>query len=414
MFAKNKPNATIILDKRRPKKTGLYPTRLRITNMRELRHYPTGIDLTEADFTMVFNPQFVGKDILPAQKKKLQEYRFKLDGIRVHANQILMQQNFFSFEKFEELMFSKNLKIENVYNFYDRVINAMAEKGHHGTAGNYTSSMKSLQRFRPKLEFKDVTPKFLNDFETWFIGKGRSISTVGIYMRPLRAILNIAIEEKYMNKDDYPFGKRRYQIPASKNVKKALSLEEIRKIYFYEPLPNTWWQRAQDMWLFSYFANGINMKDIALLKKENIEGDYLRLVRAKTQHTNRAASKQISIYLTDDLKRIIKRYESPDCDYLFRVLDKNTDSIKQHKLIKQFVKMVNDYIGRIAKEVGIDKHITTYHARHSFATVLKRSGASTEMISESLGHSSMSTTASYLDSFEDETKRDMMKALKNF
>mgnify|MGYP000913085622 FL=1 len=311
-------------------------------------------------------------------------------------------------------MFSKRKKANNVYAIYDQVINEMTKSGRHGTAGNYTCSLNSLKLFKPKLEFKEVTPKFLNDFEKWFLARGRSISTVGIYLRPLRAILNTAIEENYMSRDDYPFGKRRYQIPASKNIKKALTLEEIGKIYNYKAIPETWWQKAQDMWLFSYFANGINMKDIALLKKDNIEGDYIRLIRAKTQHTNRYSSKQISIYLSDDLKKIIKRYSMKNSEYLFPILIEGQDDLTQHKLIAQFIKMVNEYIGKIATEVGINKHITTYHARHSFATVLKRSGASTEMISESLGHSSMSTTASYLDSFEDETKKEIMKVLKNF
>ncbi len=408
------PTATIYHDKRHKKKTGSYPVKLRITFAREQKYYSTKADLNSAEFNYLFNLTSVANDFTAARKRELKEIKLQCDALILRAHQIFRELTTFSFEAFEEMMYARKLKIENVYNLYDRVINAMAENGHHGTAGNYTSSMKSLQQFRPKLEFKDVTPKFLNDFEVWFTGKGRSISTVGIYMRPLRAIVNIAIEEKYMSKDDYPFGKRRYQIPASKNVKKALTLEEIGKIYRFVPIPDTWWQKAQDMWLFSYFANGINMKDIALLKRENIDGDYIRLIRAKTQHTNRSASKQISIYLTDDLKKIIDRYQRPDSEYLFRVLEKDTEGLKQHKLIQQFVKMVNDYIGRIAKEVGIDKRITTYHARHSFATVLKRSGASTELISESLGHSSMSTTASYLDSFEDETKRDMMKALRNF
>ncbi len=408
------PSATIILDSRRKKKTGLFPVKLRVTFAREQKYFRTGIDLNETDFSLVLNPGSISKDILPARKKKLLEHKFKLDGILVKANQVIINLPNFSLEAFEQSMYSKKVKVDNVYALFEKVINAISESGRHGTAGTYTCSLTSLKLFKSKLEFKEVTPKFLHDFETWFMAKGRSISTVGIYLRPLRAIINIAIEEKLMNKDDYPFGKRRYQIPASKNIKKALTLEEIGRIYHYKALPGTWWQKAKDMWLFSYFANGINMKDIALLKKDNIDGDYLHLVRAKTQHTNRAASKQISIFISDDLKIIIKRYQRKDSAYLFPILEEGQDGLKQHKLIAQFIKMVNEYIGLIAKEVKIDKHVTTYFARHSFATVLKRSGASTEMISESLGHSSMSTTSSYLDSFEDETKKEVMKALKNF
>ncbi len=76
--------------------------------------------------------------------------------------------------------------------------------------------------------------------------------------------------------------------------------------------------------------------------------------------------------------------------------------------------MVNRYISKIGIEVGIDKHVTTYYARHSFATVLKRKGISTELISESLGHGSIKTTASYLDSFDDDTKTEIGKLLVDF
>ena len=68
----------------------------------------------------------------------------------------------------------------------------------------------------------------------------------------------------------------------------------------------------------------------------------------------------------------------------------------------------------IAAELKIDKSLTTYTARHSFSTVMKRSGASIEFISESLGHSRVKTTAFYLDSFEDDIKKEYSRALMAF
>jgi site-specific recombinase XerD len=76
--------------------------------------------------------------------------------------------------------------------------------------------------------------------------------------------------------------------------------------------------------------------------------------------------------------------------------------------------MVNRYIGKIVKEVAINKHVTTYFARHSFATILKRTGISIEVISEFLGHGSLKTTVSYLDSFDDDTKKEIGKLLVDF
>jgi len=82
--------------------------------------------------------------------------------------------------------------------------------------------------------------------------------------------------------------------------------------------------------------------------------------------------------------------------------------------LDRLIKRTNDNIKKIAHEVGIEKTVTTYTARHSFSTVLKRSGVSTEFISESLGHCDLRTTELYLDSFEDDKKKEVAKHLTAF
>jgi site-specific recombinase XerD len=84
---------------------------------------------------------------------------------------------------------------------------------------------------------------------------------------------------------------------------------------------------------------------------------------------------------------------------------------QEYDAIKGTTKLINTYIKTIGENIGIPEKITTYVARHSFATVLKRSGASTEFISESLGHSSLAVTENYLDSFETEEKKKWSEML---
>jgi len=117
--------------------------------------------------------------------------------------------------------------------------------------------------------------------------KKKSISTVGIYTRSLRTIFNKAISDGIIPNDLYPFGRHKYQTPTALNVKKALSLEDIKKIYDYKAPPGTMKEQARDMWLFSYIANGINPKDIAWLKYSNIKDDKIVLIRQKTIRTER-------------------------------------------------------------------------------------------------------------------------------
>ena len=109
-------------------------------------------------------------------------------------------------------------------------------------------------------------------------------------------------------------------------------------------------------------------------------------------------------------KDLIPKAENEN-DYVFPVLKKNLSELQKHKDKDQFIKTINKYMKLIGQDIGYDKPLTTYAARHSFATVLKRSGTPMEFISESLGHKSLHTTEAYLDSFEDQTRRKFMENL---
>ena len=98
-------------------------------------------------------------------------------------------------------------------------------------------------------------------------------------------------------------------------------------------------------------------------------------------------------------------------DYVFPVLKKGLSDLQKQKDKDQFIKTINKYMKLIGQDIGYDKPLTTYAARHSFATVLKRSGTPMEFISESLGHKSLQTTEAYLDSFEDQARRKFMQNL---
>jgi integrase len=158
------------------------------------------------------------------------------------------------------------------------------------------------------------------------------------------------------------------------------------------------------------------MKDICLLKYNDIQGEYIYFRRAKTSRTNRK-SKPVVVIVTEEVKSIIEKWgqQPQHADtYIFPVLRKGLTPERQHALIKQATKQTRFYIKRIASEVGIKGKVHFQVARHSYATVLKRSGVSYEFISESLGHSKLSTTYHYLDSFEDDQKRETAKLLTAF
>lgn len=413
-----KPTVSLFLDTRRSKKTGTYPLKLRVTYIRQSKYYGFGVDLTENEFSLVTNQNAIKtiKDI--AFKRKIQDTKLKCDTNIVKANEIITKLIDFTFDRFEKKFFQHEQSREDVYAYYEVTIAQQKKEGRVGTASSYQSSLTSLKEFKASLTFRDVTVSFLKDYEKWLLSNNKSITTVGVYLRPLRAIINTAIADGIISREThYPFGKRLYQIPTGRNIKKALTAAEMRLIIEYDSLKGTWWEKAKDFFVFSYMGNGINMKDILLLKWKDIDGDKIRFIRAKTMGTNKTNVTAISFHLSSHIKAIIDRWKStltaPD-DFIFPFLTKDMSIEKQQAVIKQFTRMVNEYLKDITKAAGINKHVTTYYARHSFATILKRSGFSTEVISESLGHSNIKTTNSYLDSFDSEVQKDIAERLVRF
>ena len=125
----------------------------------------------------------------------------------------------------------------------------------------------------------------------------------------------------------------------------------------------------------------------------------------------------ITIPITEDIRRIIKKRgnldNSPE-NFVFPVLTKGLTPFQERYKVAWRVTKTNSHMKKIGEKLKIEKHITTYTARHSFATILKRSGVSTEFISESLGHKDLKITETYLDSFENEQKIEVAKHLIAF
>jgi integrase len=155
------------------------------------------------------------------------------------------------------------------------------------------------------------------------------------------------------------------------------------------------------------------MKDICLLRYKNIIGNRIVVKRAKTANSNNSSQK-VEMTLSPEIKAIIDELgnqdKSPDA-YIFNILKHGISAQDERDAIQSFTRNVNKHLKKISEEIGLKDVITTYWARHSFSTYLKRQGVSIEVISEALGHSSLITTQIYLDSFTDETLEKTAKLL---
>ncbi len=402
----------IIHDKRIKRKDNTYAVKLRVTHQRTQRYYPLNIHLIVDDWEKVFesNP-----------KKKYKDYVVFFGDIESRAIKIIQELRPFSFTAFEKKFNYKTKNSEDAIVCMESYIAKLKEEARTGTAASYSNALNSFKRYlaskgRKKLNFWDITPDWLNQYEKWIVESDNSLTTVGIYLRSLRTIVNIAIENGNLDKESYPFGKRKYQIPSGKNIKKALKLSDIKKIIQYEPV-NESENKARDLWVFSYLCNGANVKDIVRLQYKNIDNRNITFTRAKTERSAKQNHKLIVIVLLPEIQKIINDWGikpiKPET-YVFGIISKNDSPEKQLAKTKQLTKNINKYIKIIGEKLEIDMKITTYSARHSFATILKRSGAPTAFISDSLGHKDLRTTENYLDSFESSVKESYQKKLLNF
>lgn len=274
------------------------------------------------------------------------------------------------------------------------------------------------------LRFEHLTPHFLITYEQWMQhhgnvrkpGAGASLTTIGIYLRHLRSVVNDAIEAGLLPRTSYPFGSNGYAIPAGSNPKKALPRNDIDKIKEYQPMPGTMEQRSHDLWLFTYYCNGINLTDICHLtwNQVDLKAGTVTFVRQKTSRSRKKNQTHIVAYLRPETVAIIERWASAERSpnsYVFPFLTSAMDPRRRKDIVKQITLITNRWMRKIAESLGIESDVTTYSARHSFATVLLKSKASLAFISKSLGHTNLKTTESYLGSFDDDEAKAFLNAL---
>lgn len=264
----------------------------------------------------------------------------------------------------------------------------------------------SLIKFNKHLNiyFPDIDMAWLRKYETWLRSNNIKENTIGIRFRTLRAIYNLAIEENIVKAEYYPFKKYKVSKLHEETAKRAITKEDINKVLSYKS-SNPFTRLPIDLFTFSYFMGGINFVDMAYLTKDNIIDNRLIYSRRKT-------SKLIKLPLQPKAIGLIHKYADPDNPYLFPILSMfHKTEQQQRNRIHKVISKVNGRLKAIGKELNLPIDLTTYVARHSFATSLKRSGVNTSLICEALGHSSERVTQIYLDSFGNEQMEDAMKNL---
>lgn len=376
---------------------------LRVTKDRKRKYVSLGISVNPENWDFSKNqpkaecPNREYIELLIADK--LKEYSAKIVELKA------TNQEFTSTTLVEKVCVNR-VNRKTVGDLFKAHINNLTSSGRKSYALSIKQLYNSLIEFNGHLDipFAEMDIAWLRRYEAFLRRKGLAENTIGIRFRTLRSIYNVAIEEDAVSAELYPFKKLKVSKLHQETAKRALSKEDIERVLSYKST-NRYMRFPIDIFAFTYYCGGINFVDIAHLTKANIMDGRLIYKRQKTK-------KLIKIPLQPQAVALIEKYSNDKSPYLFPILsDFHKTDVQQANRIHKVISKVNERLKQIGESLNLPIPLTTYVARHSQATVMKRAGVSTAVIREIMGHSSERVTQIYLDSFDNEQVDNALKSL---
>lgn len=386
---------------------GLYPIYLRVTKDRKSKFITLKLSCEKSQW----NEQ---KSEFRKSVKHYQQFNNSLDEIWKRAEKIvsdaLGRGDDISLDEFEELFF--NFKLDRkvtVNDYWDEHIEDMNKSGRTGNARFFKDSKNSFFKFLQDktIYFKDITPAVLDKYEVFLRSNGGIDSGIAVKMRALRALYNSAIKKGFAHKEHYPFDAYKLSKLKGKGNKRALSSDDVMKIRNLDTEKHPTLLNTKNYFLFSYYTGGMNFFDMMKLTWESVVGDRIIYVRSKTKG-------RFTIKILEPVQEILDYYKNQDRDtnYVFPIiLREDSTPIQLEYRKEKTLKRFNKDLKKIADICEIEHKITSYVARHSFATNLKQKGVATDVISEAMGHLNLAITQAYLKELENDVIDDAFSKL---
>lgn len=292
-----------------------------------------------------------------------------------------------------------------LFTFMQRVINQLKKAGRLRTSETYTSALNSFSTFCNKEDvlLEEIDANMIFMYESYLKNNGLMLNTTSFYMRILRAVYNRAIEEGLVTQSN-PF--KQVYTGIDKTIKRAVSLDEIKRIKNLK-LESKSLDFARDMFMFSFYTRGMSYVDMAYLTSKNISNGMLIYQRRKT-------GRQLCIRWEECMQNIVDKYKDQTGYYLLPIIkDATIDPRKQYKYSLLYV---DRNLKKIASMAQIENVLTSYVARHSWASIAKSRNVPLAVISEALGHESEETTNIYLSSLDnsliDKANAQILKSIQ--
>lgn len=290
--------------------------------------------------------------------------------------------------------------------FGQKLISQLETMGKSAMAERYRYVMNRFVQFRENREVTwiELTGNLMLEFESYLKRQQLCCNTTSYYMRNLRAIYQRAVE-KGLTKDAVPF--KHVYTGVAKTCKRAITMDAIRRIRLLDLAQSLQLDYARDLFLFSVFMRGMSFVDMAYLKKTDLRGGMVSYTRKKT-------GRQLTIKWEDMMQEIVDKYDTKDSPYLLPIIrNLETDSRRQYK---SALRLMNKKLKIIEEMAGLSTPLTSYVARHTWATMAKEQKVSMSVISEAMGHDSEKTTKIYLASLDtsdiDNANRSILDSLR--
>lgn len=270
--------------------------------------------------------------------------------------------------------------------FAENLIDSLRKADNHTKADRFKVVLGSLKRYlnNRDLSLDEFDSALMMQYESWMLNNGLRRNTTSYYMRGLRTIFNLAAEAFDLLVRS-PFS--HVYTGIDKTRKRALARNYLRKISHADLTDRPRMAFARDIFLFSFYTRGMSFVDIAYLRKSDLQGGILTYRRRKTHQ-------ELYIKWEPQMQAILDRYPNPNSPYLLPLItDATKDARKQYKNRSH---SINCYLKRLGRELGLPIPLTSYVARHSWASQAQSSRVAISTISQAMGHDSERTTRIYL------------------
>ena len=389
------------LNKTRALKDGNYPVVFQLIHQKRKKIIYTKYRMKEEDFIIIAGNVVSGCHTgCKISRELLRIYK----QLTARVRRLESRGEEYTINDITTVMFSKVTGKFLLLPYIDTQIEWKKSIMKNGTAAAYQSTYASLAKYIGKKEVKisQVNHRFVTCYRDFLSKNGATENTIGYYLRNFRALYNLAVKDGLVPPCDYPF--KEICTKPCKTVKRALDREQMVKLACLSLHSDAELKRSLDLFLFGFYAQGMAFVDIVFLKKKNIRDGILSYRRHKSQQL-------IHIVVTPQMQGLIDKYAN-DSEYVFPIIDTSlsTSIYDQYRLA---LGRVNRYLKKITFRLNINVRLTTYTARHTWATLARESGAPISIISAGLGHTSEEMTRVYLKEFDQETLARVNRIVTN-